>query len=84
MLTEKQKKILELFEKYENQTMERFKQVCEEDGYVPNKNFDEMGIWDEILCRISDFDFLNEIRDGIEDSVSLEEYGFDYNEESND
>jgi hypothetical protein len=65
-----------LTEKYKDGFFAKFETMCEERGYSINGEIDEEGIWDEVLCKVLDKHIIEDIIVGIEDSISLEEYGF--------
>lgn len=73
-------KALKLFRKYEEEIVKTFVECVEDEG-VKVLNLDIEGIFDEVLCKCVDVEFSRMLLDDIRDSVGIECYGMEEEEE---
>lgn len=76
-ITNEQK--LELFDKYFPGMLKIFLKVAEDQGYKADV-INQYEIADEMLCKCQETEFMEGVVESIEDSVSMEQYGFELTE----
>lgn len=77
-------KVLDIFRKYEEQTIKQFIESCENNGYSMSEYPDFEGIWEEILSEMSSKDFMENVIDSMNNSIGIEEYGIINEDEEED